>query len=86
MNRTVALKFWRDGSPTMERWNHTYNDLNQLTQRQLWTSPIVNVGLVNRWDYTYDLNGNMTQVNKLNSFLTQTERWLYTWNPRDQLT
>jgi RHS repeat-associated protein len=28
----------------------------------------------------------MTQVNKLNTSLVQVERWLYEWNPRDQLT
>jgi hypothetical protein len=35
-NRTVALKFWRDSTPTAERWTYTYNDLNQLTSRNHW--------------------------------------------------
>jgi hypothetical protein len=31
------------------------------------------------------LNGNLTEAAKQVSG-TQTEKWLYTWNPRDQLT
>ena len=81
----MALKFWRDSTPTAERWTYTYNDLNQLTQRALWLD-LYGAGVTNRWDYTYDLNGNLTQVNKLNTSLVQVERWLYEWNPRDQLT
>jgi RHS repeat-associated protein len=35
---------------------------------------------------TYDANGNMTEVSKQNGASVQSEKWLYTWNPRDQLT
>jgi RHS repeat-associated protein len=56
-----------------------------LTERRIWNA-IYGSGITNKWVYTYDLNGNMTEVSKQNGASVQTEKWLYTWNPRDQLT
>ncbi|MCG3197853.1 MAG: hypothetical protein GHCLOJNM_02346 [bacterium] len=36
--------------------------------------------------YTYDDNGNLTIAEKQNSASVKQEKWVYSWNPRDQMT
>jgi RHS repeat-associated protein len=83
-NRTKTYKFLRGASPSGDMFASTYNGLNQLTEKSRyltnWTS------LQDKWVYTYDYNGNLTQAQKQNSSGTQLEKWNYVWNPRDQMT
>jgi RHS repeat-associated protein len=83
-NRTKTHKFLRGAPPSGDMFSSTYNGLNQLTEKSRyltnWTS------LQDKWVYTYDYNGNLTQAQKQNSSGTQLEKWNYVWNPRDQMT
>jgi RHS repeat-associated protein len=83
-NRTTSYKFLRGASPSSDLFVSIYNGLNQLTEKTRyltnWTT------LQDKWVYTYDYNGNLTQAQKQNSSGTQLEKWNYTWNPRDQMT
>jgi len=68
------------------KWILACNDLNQLTQKYnglAWTSG------TERYSYLYDANGNLTQKlkeTKSGAAWVQSWRWLYEWNPRDQMT
>ena len=86
-NRTQMTLVDYDG--TVDRditWKMDYNALNQLTYRYVdpWaTGPTGE----ERFSYTYDDNGNLTQMKTetYNGGWTETLRWDYAWNPRDQM-
>jgi hypothetical protein len=71
-----------------EDWTMEYNDLNQLDRRYdgaSWSGADGDA----RWDYTYDDNGNLTQAKKeakASGVWSETLKWVYEWNPRDQMT
>ena len=86
-NRTQMTLVDYDG--TVDRditWNMTYNDLNQLTYRFEGTRADGSSG-EERFSYTYDDNGNLTQMKSetYNGGWSETLRWDYQWNPRDQM-
>jgi RHS repeat-associated protein len=60
----------------------TYNDLNQLTQRE-WTISYQDYDEV----YTYDLNGNLTQKQERedDGDMVVMTQWDYTWDHEDRL-
>jgi hypothetical protein len=86
-NRTEMTLVDQDGS--LERditWKMDYNGLNQLTYRYVdpWATGTAGE---ERFSYTYDDNGNLTQMKTetYNGGWSETLRWDYQWNPRDQM-
>jgi YD repeat-containing protein len=72
-NRTEWIQ--TDNIAGCTTFKYTYNTLNQLTDRT-WTGQ--------NEEYTYDLNGNLTQkVEKVSG--TTDEVWEYTWDHEDRL-
>jgi hypothetical protein len=70
-------------------WTLEYNDLNQLTQRYTGPSWGGSVSGEERLAYAYDANGNLlaaTQETYNGSVWSESEEWVYEWNPRDQMT
>jgi len=67
------------------KWTLEYNDLNQLTKKYNGLSWTLGT---ERYGYTYDANGNLTEKKRetKGASWTQSWRWLYDWNPRDQMT
>jgi len=69
-------------------WQMVYNVYNQLTQRHNGTAGQWDSG-TERYTYTYDSNGNQTQVKKetkSGSTWTQVELWNFTWNIKNEMT
>lgn len=89
-NRTKLIREWSRSSGSTagyECWRMEYNALNQLIKRYSggsWTG--VNGDI--RFEYQYDLNGNLTQLKqeqKSGGAWSQVDKWVYKWNPRDQM-
>ena len=59
--------------------------VNQLTQKTLY-SKLYSSTIAFKWLYTYDANGNVLTVEKQNAASVKQEKWVYTWNVRDQMT
>jgi hypothetical protein len=86
-NRTAMTLVDHDGS--LERditWKMDYNALNQLTYRYVdpWATGTAGE---ERLSYTYDSNGNLTRekTETYSGGWSETLRWDYAWNPRDQM-
>jgi len=76
-----------DGSVSRDiTWNFDYNTMNQHTQRYNGTWSNWTAG-EERFSYQYDDNGNLTQqkTETYSGGWTETLKWDYYWNPRDQL-
>ena len=86
-NRTFMTLVDDDGSVDRDiTWKMDYNALNQLTYRYVdpWATGTTGE---ERLSYLYDDNGNLTQVKTetYNGSWSETLRWDYQWNPRDQM-
>jgi hypothetical protein len=65
-----------------------YNDLNQLVKRHTGSSWSGSAAGEERWDTSYDDNGNLTyafQETYNGSVWSLSEEWAHQWNPRDQM-
>ena len=88
-NRTFMTLVDDDGSVDRDiTWKMDYNDLNQLTKRYVDPWATGSSG-EERWEYAFDANGNLvaaTQETSNGSTWSETLRWDYEWNPRDQMS
>ena len=84
-NRTVKYEFFVTNSVGSGlKWTCTYNGLNQLTQQNKYSAD--SLTLDRKWLYTYDADGNLTTKEKQTSAGVKEEKWVYSWNPRNQMT
>jgi hypothetical protein len=89
-NRTLMHLLDTDGDFVRDvTWTLEYNDLNQLDRRFTGATWAGSQSGEERWDYAYDDNGNLTsaiQETYNGSVWSESEEWVYEWNPRDQMT
>jgi len=87
-NRTETILVDDDGSVDRDiTWKMEYNGMNQLEYRYEGSWADGTTG-EERLSYLYDDNGNQTQVKTETyngSSWAETLKWVYDWNPRDQM-
>jgi len=87
-NRTQMHLVDNDGATVRDvTWTMEYNDLNQLEYRYQGESWADGTSGEERVSYLYDANGNLTQekTETYSGGWSETLKWVYAWNPRDQM-